>query len=388
MCQLLGMNCSEQTDFREHSNFRTFCRRGGDTDVHSHGWGICMYEEGGEYEQEYNDSSVASSSYDGGVLRSFHDKSPACESPIAEVLNNQIYPMRTNNMLAHIRYATKGSVSIENVHPFTRELWGIQWGFAHNGDIPKFGSIKTTASSSSSAKPKVSPIILGASNNNTAITNKQDIIYYPVGDTDSEAIFCSILNALNKNFNEIPTLSILYKFVYQLCNEIIHENATATNNNDTTINPIFNFLLSCGQYTSFAYSWPGARPGSKVWNGLYYILRDAPSSSDIISCDDNESIDDNSLSSTTTTNNCNNHIAVVTTKPLTDEKNWIEFQKDELIMFHRGLPYFEAESCDIIKQQQTQKQARGLQHSKCFERRRRRQQQQQQPLSSSLRQEQ
>ena len=33
------------------------------------------------------------------------------------------------NMMAHIRYATQGEVSLENVHPFSRELWGIQWTF-------------------------------------------------------------------------------------------------------------------------------------------------------------------------------------------------------------------------------------------------------------------
>jgi len=356
MCQLLGMNCSQRTDFRKHTNFRDFVRRGGDTDVHSHGWGICIYEEeernkDDEQEQHDDDASTATSSYGGGVLRSFHDTSPACESPIAEVLNNQIYPMQTYNMMAHIRYATKGCVSIENVHPFTRELWGIQWCFAHNGDIP------TTTPTA----------LLG----NTNTTKKQDtIIYHPMGDTDSEAIFCIILNALNTNFNELPTQSVLYKFLYQLCNRIVHDNTT------TSTKAIFNFLLSCGQYTSFAYSWPGKRPGSKVWNGLYYILREvlpAAADSNIIDCCD----DDTSVGNSSNSKN----IAVVTTKPLTNENNWIEFQKDELIMFHKGLPYFEAESCDIVKQQQ----GRVLQQSKCFERRRK---QQQQTLPSPLCQEQ
>lgn len=37
MCQLMGMNCAALTDFT--FSFRGFARRGGDTDVHSHGWG-------------------------------------------------------------------------------------------------------------------------------------------------------------------------------------------------------------------------------------------------------------------------------------------------------------------------------------------------------------
>eukprot|EP00985_Skeletonema_marinoi_P026423 scaffold20459_cov145-Skeletonema_marinoi.AAC.3 len=42
MCQLMGMNCAALTDFT--FSFRGFARRGGDTDVHSHGWGLCFYD--------------------------------------------------------------------------------------------------------------------------------------------------------------------------------------------------------------------------------------------------------------------------------------------------------------------------------------------------------
>ena len=34
-------------------------------------------------------------------------------------------------------------MALENVHPFTREMWGILWCFAHNGDVPTFSSEKT-----------------------------------------------------------------------------------------------------------------------------------------------------------------------------------------------------------------------------------------------------
>ena len=39
-------------------------------------------------------------------------------------------------MIAHIRYATVGDVSVENVHPFQRQLFGVDFVFAHNGDVP------------------------------------------------------------------------------------------------------------------------------------------------------------------------------------------------------------------------------------------------------------
>ena len=34
----------------------------------------------------------------------------------------------------------------------------------------------------------------------------KDIHYRPVGDTDSEAVFCAILNALKAEFDTLPTL--------------------------------------------------------------------------------------------------------------------------------------------------------------------------------------
>ena len=71
MCQLLGMNCAAPTDFS--FSLKGFCRRGGATDKHSHGWGAAIYE--------------------GRGLRCFHDTLPACKSPIAELIQN--YNIRT-----------------------------------------------------------------------------------------------------------------------------------------------------------------------------------------------------------------------------------------------------------------------------------------------------
>lgn len=79
---------------------RGFARRGGETDKHEHGWGLAIYE--------------------GRGLRTFHDPLPAAKSRVAEFVAQ--YPMKTLNMMAHIRYATQGTVSLENVHPFQREM--------------------------------------------------------------------------------------------------------------------------------------------------------------------------------------------------------------------------------------------------------------------------
>lgn len=98
MCQLLGMNCAAPTDFS--FSFQGFSQRGGATDIHSHGWGLAIYE--------------------GKGLRLLLDTLPCCSSPVATLVKN--YPIKTYNMLAHIRYATQGGVSLENVHPFQREM--------------------------------------------------------------------------------------------------------------------------------------------------------------------------------------------------------------------------------------------------------------------------
>ena len=73
MCQLLGMNCATPTDFC--FSLKGFVKRGGDTDIHSHGWGMCVYQ--GKK----------------GAIRCFHDTLPACISPIAELV--QKYPMQS-----------------------------------------------------------------------------------------------------------------------------------------------------------------------------------------------------------------------------------------------------------------------------------------------------
>lgn len=116
-CQLLGMNCAKPTDFQ--FSFQGFCQRGGATDVHADGWGLIFY--------------------DGKGIRAFHDVEAASTSPIAKFLGE--YDIKTLNMISHIRYATQGSVDLANVHPFQREMWGIQFCFCHNGDVPMFSGL-------------------------------------------------------------------------------------------------------------------------------------------------------------------------------------------------------------------------------------------------------
>ena len=225
-------------------------------------------------------------------------------------------------MLAHIRYATQGEVSLENVHPFVRVWKGVQMTFCHNGDCPKFSNVD-----------EENMPLLGK-------TRPCDRIFHPVGDTDSEAVFMAILNALTAEFPDgLPTLPVLHEFLSVICDEIIADHPEDT---------IFNFLLGCGQYTLFAYSWPGKRPGSKVWNGLYYIVRQPPFATAKL-LDVDYTID---FAAHTTPAD---RVAVITTKPLTEEEGWTEFRRGELIMFDKGLPYRTPKCCEAVE-----REGRGL----------------------------
>jgi hypothetical protein len=125
----------------------------------------------------------------------------------------------------------------------------------------------------------------------------------------------------------------LHEFLSFLIEEIIesHEHDT-----------IFNFLLGCGQYTLFAYSWPGKRPGSEVWNGLHYIIRQPPFTTAKL-LDVDYSID---FAAHTT---AADRVAVIATKPLTEEPGWKEFERGELLMFDKGLAYKTPKCCESVE---------------------------------------
>ena len=232
------------------------------------------------------------------------------------------YPIKTLNMLAHIRYATQGAVSLENVHPFTREMWGIQWTFAHNGEVPKFTIPKNPQEENNNNYHYG----CGGTATTTAIPmlgKCVQAVYHPVGDTDSEAVFCAMLNALRAEFTTLPTLPVLYEAIQRLCCEIVRGQEDKT---------IFNFLLGCGQFTMFAFSWPGSRDGSTVWNGLHYLVRWPPFSTAELT-DVDYAVDFSE------TNGATDRVAIIATKPLTTNEKWKEFKKGELLMFDNGLPY-------------------------------------------------
>ena len=143
MCELLGMSANVPTDIC--FSFSGLIKRGGETGSHKDGWGIAFYE--------------------GRGFRSFHDPIASADSEVAKFI--QHYSIKSTQIICHIRKANRGRVCLENTHPFSRELWGQIWSFAHNGQLK-------------------------------GIKKKVLNGYTPIGTTDSEYAFCWILGQQNK----------------------------------------------------------------------------------------------------------------------------------------------------------------------------------------------
>ena len=121
-------------------------RHGGETGPHVDGWGVAFHE--------------------GRDARVIREPDAASGSPFMELLRAQRIASRF--VLCHIRKATRGSTALHDTHPFRRELGGYVHTFAHNGDLP--GVAERTG--------------LGLGR------------LLPIGDTDSEHAFCSLLHRL------------------------------------------------------------------------------------------------------------------------------------------------------------------------------------------------
>ncbi len=261
MCQLLGMNCNAPTDVT--FSFRGFAQRGGHTDHHSDGWGIAFFE---------GDSQVDGVGHGKG-LRHFVDHLPACESPVAELIRR--YPIKSRNVIAHIRKATQGPVALENCHPFVRELWGRYWVFAHNGNLVDFA-----------------PRLHGS--------------FKPVGSTDSELAFCWIMQELAKSHADLPSVQELSITLRELAAQAAKHGT-------------FNFLLSNGQAL-----WAHAS------THLCFVERHHPFTQARLS---DEDLSINFADHTQPSD----RVAIVVTTPLTTDETWTSFVPGELKVFEKGV---------------------------------------------------
>ncbi|ENM5917653.1 class II glutamine amidotransferase [Vibrio mimicus] len=251
MCELLGMSANVPTDIC--FSFTGLMQRGGRTGPHRDGWGIAFYE--------------------GKGFRTFKDPNPSSQSKIAELV--QQYPIKSCAVISHIRQANRGGVSLENTHPFTRELWGHYWTFAHNGQLTDYQDLATGR-------------------------------HRPVGQTDSEWAFCWLLNQMEQKYPEGPQdWSEMLRYVAQCCDSLRPLG-------------VFNMLLSNGEYV-MAY----------CTNHLYWITRRAPFGHAALL---DEDVEINFQEETTP----NDVVSVIATQPLTGNETWQRMKPGQFAFFHLG----------------------------------------------------
>ena len=109
MCELFGVSSPEKIDIKDLLlEFFSHSIR------HPDGWGMAFFED--------NDVAL--------------EKQPL-DSRKSQYLKSRMKAIsKADNMIAHIRLATKGSVEYENTHPFVKkDRFGRSWTLAHNERI-------------------------------------------------------------------------------------------------------------------------------------------------------------------------------------------------------------------------------------------------------------
>ena len=249
MCELFGM--SFNLPINPKISFKGFKQRGKDN---PDGWGIAYYT---------NQKALIKKEPKNALLSDFFKEEKNLENIISKII------------IGHVRKKSRGEPSYNNTHPFKRDLDGKEYLFAHNGTVDC---------------------------NNFGLS-----VFKPIGKTDSEYIFCHLLDSIQKqkiiNWSENE-----FEWLRQKFNQINKSGK-------------LNCLMSNGEYLFCYHDIEG-------YNGLCFVQRKAPFQ--LIKLEDLDwKIDLKEEKTTSQTG------YIIATKRLTDEK-WIEFKEGELIIFKNG----------------------------------------------------
>lgn len=150
MCELFAFSSSSPT--RARFSLEEFRLHGCEKAPHCDGWGLAFYD--GNYAQVHRE-----------------EKPAAYSEWMSFLLEHENY---SQCVISHIRKATQGTISLQNTQPFSRECQGVRHVFSHNGDL---GKIKEECNFTR---------------------------YRPIGDTDSEYAFCTLMDQVHGLWEESP----------------------------------------------------------------------------------------------------------------------------------------------------------------------------------------
>ena len=199
MCELLGLNFNAEVTVQlAFSGLKAGAVENPD------GWGVAWYDEFG--------------------TQIIKEARPVDRSRLATSFLEDL-GARSRIFVSHIRRATTGSAGYPNTHPFYRRFDKKTWVFAHNGTL------------------------------NIDQLNLSSGKFRPIGETDSEAVFCYLLSWFKDN-------DIVLKD---------QADFTILHNKLREINQLgeLNLIFSDGR-TLFTYHDHSGHVG------LYYLLRQAP----------------------------------------------------------------------------------------------------------------
>jgi glutamine amidotransferase len=172
MCELLAISSRLPTTV-EFSLAR-LARHGGIEAPHRDGWGVAFYE--------------------GPDVLLLREPRAAAASELVRCIEK--FSPSSQLVISHIRLATQGEVALRNTQPFTREMGGYTHVFAHNGKL-------------------------------TGIEAKSDFQpqrFKQVGNTDSELVFCILLDRLerlwSRSGDRLPELAARLDVVAQFAAQL------------------------------------------------------------------------------------------------------------------------------------------------------------------------
>jgi len=259
MCELLGLCFNTEVSVHlAFSGLKAGARENPD------GWGVAWYDE-----------------YGTQIVK---ESKPAARSRLATIFLEHL-GARSRIFVSHIRRATTGAVGYINPHPSDRRFAQKSWVFAHNGTLDP---------------------------SQLSFPSRE---FIPIGETDSERVFCSLLSWLSHRGIQLADRN---DFI------LLHEKLREINRFGE-----LNLIFSDGRHL-FAYH---DRSGHV---GLHFLLRQAPYKivrlrGQYLTINLEEVIDPEERG------------YIVASEPLSNEK-WNRVKPGQLLIFSKGNLIFISES--------------------------------------------